>query len=63
MQCPYCGAELTEILACYNYAIEYSEEQERWVKSIGSVVYSCSNCTDELDTHQIEDVLRQVDEL
>ena len=63
MQCPNCNAELTEIIAEHTYAIEYSEEQGRWTKSTGDVEYRCAICTDELSTTDIEDILKQVDEL
>ena len=63
IQCPECGAELTEILARHAYMIEYSTLMERWTKSDGSVVYTCSNCEVELSIHDIEDALKQVDEL
>lgn len=63
LQCPSCGAILTEILVHHNYTIEYSEEQEKWVKSDGDASYLCVNCMEELDIGDIEDILRQVDEL
>ncbi len=63
VKCSGCGAEVTEILANHHYTVEYSEEQEKWVKNIGDVTYGCGNCLEEFDTHDIEDVLRQVDEL
>lgn len=61
MQCPNCGAEITEILATHNYSIE--KHDEVWVKQVGGVIYSCSNCEVILDIHDIEDILKQVDEL
>ena len=63
MQCPSCGAEFTEILARHEYLIEYNDELKRWVKSVGYVFYGCGNCTEELDFHDIEDALKQADEL
>jgi len=63
MKCPYCGAELTEIVVVDNYTIDYSEEQGKWVKQIGEATYSCGNCEVILRTDDIEDILRQVDEL
>lgn len=63
MECPSCGMELTKILACHEYAIKYDEEQKKWVRDEGEVGYSCGNCLQSLDTRDIEDILRQVDEL
>ena len=61
MECPSCGVEIATVLAQHSYSIKWNEEQ--WVKSVGEVEYRCSNCLEELDTHDIEDILRQVDEL
>ncbi len=63
MQCPNCGAENPEISACHTYIIEYSTEQEKWVKGIGGAEYTCTNCSEELSGDELDDVLRQVDEL
>jgi len=63
VECPSCGGEPTTILATHSYSIEYSKEQGKWVKRNDYVVYACGICLEELDTHDIEDVLRQVDEL
>ena len=63
MECTSCGAEVTEILARHTYTISHSEEQGKWVKDCGDVTYSCGTCLEELDSRDIEDVLRQVDEL
>lgn len=62
-KCPHCGAVLDDVLASHNYSITYSSEQEKWVKSEGNVEYRCGNCIEELDIHDIEDILKQVDEL
>jgi len=61
--CHSCGATITEIVAVHSYTIEYSEEQEAWVKTIGEAIYSCSNCEAVQDTDDIAEILRQVDEL
>ena len=63
MQCPCCNAELTEIIAIHTYTLDYSEEQEKWVKQTGDVNYRCGNCEDDLDIHDIMDALRQTDEM
>jgi len=63
VECVSCGGEPTEILANHNYSIRYDEEQSKWVKETGEVVYVCGLCLQELDTHDIEDILKQVDEL
>lgn len=63
MECPSCGAEVTEILARHEYTISYSEEQGKWVKDVGEAGYSCGNCLGNLEPRDIEDILRQVDEL
>lgn len=62
-ECNSCGMKLTGILADHNYSIKYDEEQKKWVKDCGDVKYVCGNCLEELDTRDIEDILRQVDEL
>jgi len=62
--CPSCGGKPTEIRASHDYTIRYDEKQSRWIKEIGEVTYVCGLCLEELDVHiDIEDVLRQVDEL
>ena len=63
VECPSCGGEPTRIQASHNYSIEYDEEQGIWVKMVGEPVYVCGLCLEELDTHDIEDILKQVDEL
>ena len=63
MDCPSCDKELTTILAQHEYTIRYDKEQEKWVKSDGDAEYACSSCLERLDIHDIEDILRQVDEL
>ena len=62
-ECSSCGGEPTQIYASHNYSIEYDEEQGKWVKEVGEAVYVCGLCLQELDTRDIEDILRQVDEL
>ena len=63
MQCPNCGAENPEISACHTYLIEYSTEQEQWIKNIGDVTYTCCNCAEEIGGDELDIILRQVDEL
>ncbi len=63
MECPHCERELLLILSEHGYNIKYDKEQGKWIKRDDSVEYRCSNCLEELDTHDIEDILRQVDEL
>lgn len=63
MQCPRCGAENPEVLARHDYSIEYEETLRRWVKTEGGVTYSCGNCLAILETNEITDILKQVDEL
>lgn len=63
MECPFCGAIVTEILASHDYTIEQNSETEQWVKTEGTASYSCGNCLDEFGIHDIEDILKQVDEL
>ena len=63
MQCPSCGAELTEILAKHEYSIELNSETGQWGRGEGDVIYTCGNCSEELGFHDIEDILKQVDEL
>ena len=63
VECQSCGEEVTDILAAHNYSIYWDKEQGKWVKSDGTAVYVCSHCLEELDIHDIEDILRQVDEL
>ncbi|MBA7638622.1 hypothetical protein ES703_46278 [subsurface metagenome] len=63
VECSSCGKEPTTILADHRYDIRYDKEQGKWVKETGEVVYVCGLCLEELDIHDIEDILRQVDEL
>jgi len=63
MICTECGAVDPEIMATHNYTIEYSEEDNKWVKTEGDAIYSCSNCEVILGIDEIADILRQVDEL
>jgi len=63
VECTSCGREPTTILAAHNYSIKYDEEQGKWVKETGEVIYVCGLCLQEIDTRDIEDILRQVDEL
>lgn len=63
MKCVDCDREITQILASHTYTIKYDEEQGKWVKEVGVVHYICGGCINELDTRDIEDILRQVDEL
>ena len=63
VECPSCGGEPTVIIATHSYTIEYSEEQNKWIKRNDYVVYACGICLDDIDTRDIEDILRQVDEL
>ena len=63
MQCPNCNGELAEILVTHEYAIDYSTEQEKWVKGVGWVTHTCSICGIELNISDIKDVLKEVDEL
>lgn len=62
-ECNSCDKVLTGILAQNTYSIRYDEEQKKWVKECGEATYVCSNCLEELDSRDIEDILRQVDEL
>ncbi len=63
MYCVRCKKNPTKIRAAHKYTIEYDAEQDKWVKSIGDVVYSCGLCLKELDIGDIYDILKQVDEL
>jgi len=63
LECSGCGGIVTEILASHDYTIEQNSETSRWVKNTGNVTYVCGNCLEELDTNDIEDILKQVDEL
>ena len=63
VECPSCGKEPTEIYAVHNYSIKYDYEQGQWVKETGEVIYVCGLCLQEVDTHDIESILKQVDEL
>ena len=61
--CYSCGAIITELAVTHNYTIEYSEEQEKWIKTAGEAIYSCGNCGVIQDTDDIAEILKQVDEL
>ena len=63
MKCPSCDAEVTTILASHDYTIELNSETGQWVKDVGEAMYVCGSCLQELSVHDIEDILRQVDEL
>ena len=63
MNCPSCEKELTTILARHEYTIKFDTDQAKWVKEIGDAEYACNSCLETLVTTDIEDILRQVDEL
>lgn len=65
MQCPHCNQEVTEIMTTHEYAIRYDSIRGRWVKDGGEVTYRhyASECMGALDTGEIADILKQVDEL
>lgn len=63
MKCPNCGIVLTEIHASHDYTIELNKETQSWVKHDVAVEYTCEWCRDVLAVHDIEDILKQVDEL
>ncbi len=63
MNCPECGKELLTILAKHEYNIKCDKEQGKWVKQDINVDYACSTCLESLGPLDIEDILRQVDEL
>jgi len=63
MKCTDCGAENPTIDASHHYSISYDKEQGKYVKDEGQVLYSCGECHTDLDTTDIEDILKQVDEL
>ncbi len=63
LHCPHCGAVVDEIIVSHSYVIARSDEQEKWTKHIGGVVYSCCHCGGEIDIVDIADILKQVDEL
>lgn len=61
--CPVCEGASTEIEVVHVYTLKYDEAQDKWVKSEGDVRYGCGMCALMLDIHDIEDILREVDEL
>ena len=61
--CGDCDTENPKILAIYRYTITYDKEQGKYVKRDDSVEYACGECLEELDIHDIEVVLKSVDEL
>ena len=63
MECPNCGAENPEIIADHRYLIAYNEEQGKYLKDDGEVTYSCNQCSELLGIADIQDALREVDEL
>ena len=63
MQCPTCRAEITKVFASHRYSITYCEASQQWVKSTGEAEYTCGTCLGDLDIHDIEDILKLVDEL
>lgn len=63
LTCPSCGAIVTEILAEHHYTIELQSETGIWIKYVGEVTYSCGNCIEDFDLHDIANILEQVDEL
>jgi len=63
MNCPNCGNELTEIFANHDYTIVLDTETQSWVKHDVNVDYVCGWCKEVLSVHDIEDILKQVDEL
>jgi len=63
VECQSCGGEPVVILATHSYTIEYSKEQNKWVKCNDYVIYACGICLEDIDARDIEDTLMQVDEL
>lgn len=59
--CPCCGNEL-EIKANHEYIIKQNGEG-RWHKGEGSVIYTCTSCGSNLAPNEIEEALKQTDEL
>ena len=62
MRCPECGEELL-IRASHSYSISYDKEQGKYVKDDGTVIYWCDECCEILKVSEIEEALKQVDEL
>ena len=65
IECPECGDECggkLDIMAVHRYEIT-QDDKGRFSKTDGEVEYRCSKSGCELHTSQIEDALRQVDEL
>ena len=63
VECQSCGKEPDVIFAEHRYDIRYDEKQGKWVKEVGEVLYVCGLCLEDIDACDIEDILRQVDEL
>ena len=63
MICPNCENELIIICAAHHYSLTYSNEQEKWVKSVGAVLYSCGTCYIGLSVSDIIEALQQTDEI
>ena len=63
MECPNCGSENPNIGAEHRYSITYDEEQSKYVKTVGEVIYVCLECLEEVAATSIEDILKSVDEL
>lgn len=60
--CPVCKKELSIIHATHVYDITLCRPDD-WSRDEGSVEYKCGHCEELLSTNEIEDILKQVDEL
>lgn len=60
-ECPAGGHPLKTINATHEYRIHQEEGKCR--KTVGLVTYQCETCNAILSVGEIEDILRQVDEL
>ena len=63
MKCPHCERTLESICASHDYMINLVPNTDLYSKTVGDVDYVCGECLGTLAISDIEDILRQVDEL
>lgn len=63
MKCPNCEEEIIGVSATHDYSIELDPDTNQYTKHDISTEYVCQACGNGLGISDIEDILKQVDEL